>query len=238
MVSTSGSAAALQGRACVLAGAALVAGLAWPSVALARPVNDTGYAQCIDPTNLDASVPVACAGTGQDGEFGRDVTKPNSRNGQLGFSFRKIDSVGNRLPNAAADWACVEDGTTRLMWEVKTTNGGLHDVSQLYTHLGDGRPGDTSSFLTAVNEAGLCGHHDWRLPTPSELQGLVDYSQAYPGPTIDTQWFPNSSNGRHWTQAIHVGNAAYAWFVFFEGGFIDWTLRSLSFPVRLVRDSQ
>jgi hypothetical protein len=37
---------------------------------------------------------------------------------------------------------------------------------------------DTSSYVRAVNAAGLCGFSDWRLPKANELLGLVDTTRT------------------------------------------------------------
>ena len=39
---------------------------------------------------------------------------------------------------------------------------------------GPPRTTDLTGYLASVNEAGLCGAHDWRLPAPAELMGIVD----------------------------------------------------------------
>ena len=33
---------------------------------------------------------------------------------------------------------------------------------------------DTQAYIDEVNKNGLCGYKDWRLPTPTELYGLLD----------------------------------------------------------------
>jgi hypothetical protein len=159
----------------------------------------------------------------QDGMVGRDVTNPDNGDGKLGFSY------------SAVSGGCVKDNLTGLIWEVKTNDGGLRDWGKAYTNYGDGRVGDASAFVTAVNAKGLCGYTDWRLPTADELQGIIDYGVAYPGPTLDITWFPNTQGGIYWSSTPFVDNAGNAWSVDFYDGHIDYSLRAARYSVRLVR---
>ena len=100
----------------------------------------------------------------------------------------------NAKPGTSAkDWACTKDSKTGLIWEVKTTDGGLRDWNKTYTNYttdypkcdnnahgisceGTGKLGDstnTDGFVTAINSQSLCGASNWRLPTIEELEGLV-----------------------------------------------------------------
>ena len=92
-------------------------------------------------------------------------------------------------------------------------------------------------YKNAVNASALCGYTDWRLPTADELQSLVDYSVAYPGPTIDTTWFPTTPGGFvYWSTSSNVGYAPYAWYVTFTEGLVYYGYqRNSILSVRLVR---
>lgn len=195
-------------------------------------LNDTGQTVCIDPATRG---PIECVGSQQDGEFGRDIDRPGSKDGRLGFSFNKIASDGTVLSPKADQWVCVEDQVTRLIWEVKTDDGGFRDKDNLYSNFGDGRDGDASAFVDAVNEAGLCGYRNWRLPSRTELLSLVDFSKPYPGPAIDSTWFPNTM-GSYWTGTSFGADQSGAWLVYFEDGWTGGGLpRNTGNRVRLVR---
>ena len=56
--------------------------------------------------------------------------------GQAGFDFTKLDSSGNALDASAAQWSCVEDNQTGLIWESKTLEG-LHNTDDRYTWYND-----------------------------------------------------------------------------------------------------
>ena len=203
-------------------------------------LNDTGQDRCVDPKTLEFTR--HCKGTGQDGEFGRDATDGKKSDGRAGFSFVKVSATGQDLPRDATEWACVRDTVTGLMWEGKTTDGGLHDVNGRYTNVGDSRAGDASVFLAAVNAAGWCGATDWRLPTRRESESLVDFSVPEGGPMIDTGWFPASAATLHWTSTsaqVNGGGPDYRWAVNYYGGGSIWYGGEYGeFAVRLVRQGQ
>jgi len=205
-------------------------------------LNDTGItaSQCYQ---AGSDVLVACNSAGaialnnaQDGMVGRDANSATNSNvdGLLGFSFTAVTG------------GCVLDNVTGLMWEVKTNDGGLRDWNKTYTNYSAtynpsnsyGTATDTSGFVTAVNATNLCGHSDWRLPTADELQSIVDYGVAYPGPTIDTTWFPNTQGSLFWSASPYVGVSSNAWFVYFYDGYVNVYYRSNDYYVRLVRAGQ
>ena len=112
-------------------------------------------------------------------------------------SYTKISNSGTALEDTATqgtgdtDWACTKDNKTGLIWEVKTTDRGLHDASSIYSWYepnaaqNSGNAGkqnggycresrcDTYAYKNAVNAKKLCGAQNWRLPTRNELMSLV-----------------------------------------------------------------
>lgn len=145
----------------------------------------------------------------QDGMVGRDVSTPSAADGKLGFSYSMVGSYSKE--------ECVKDNLTGLTWEGKPTTG-LRAAANTYTNYGDNRAGDASAYVAAVNATALCGYTDWRLPTKAELQSLVDYSMASPGPMIDGAWFPNTQSYVYWTGTGYAGHSGYAWDVDFYHG--------------------
>jgi Protein of unknown function (DUF1566) len=215
---------------------------------------DTGItaAQCYaagSNTLVSCTSPTAITlNAAQDGMMGRDITSPSNTDGKLGFSFSTVSSY--------AVTECVKDNITGLTWEGKPatgvraagntyTNYDNVNADQVYNSDTDTVVKPTSAQINAatnvvgyrnsVNAAGLCGYSDWRLPTADELQTLVDYSVAYPGPTIDSTWFPNTVGDVYWTSSPYVGNSNVAWFVVFYDGYVNGYNRSDYDYVRLVR---
>lgn len=202
---------------------------------------------------------------GRDAAAGQ-LTKVGA--GAAGFDYSKIANNGSALAAsatlgiAATDWACTKDNVTGLVWEVKTSSG-LRSSAHTYTWystdatsnggnvgaLGIDTCGgslaaapynkrcNTQNFVAAVNAGGLCGASDWRLPSQRELLTVVHAGNT--NPSIDTAYFPNTSNLYHWTRTTYASNPAFAWSVYFYHGNADPTIKSPnSYVVRLVRGGQ
>ncbi|MDZ7748002.1 MAG: DUF1566 domain-containing protein [Halofilum sp. (in: g-proteobacteria)] len=93
---------------------------------------------------------------------------------------------------------------------------------------------DTRSYVAAVNERGLCGHGDWRMPTRAELRTIVDYEASFPA--IDTGVFPNTVATSFWTSEANETYPGFAWHTDFKFGLASYYF-SKNGPkaVRLVR---
>ncbi len=238
-------------------------------VASPMNLNDTGI-------NWGGSYPngnnPGCTGEeigAQDCSHGRDVTHNDNADGHAGFSFTKIANSGAALLSTATigsganDWACTRDNVTGLIWEVKTSDGGLRDQNDSYSWYntdsstngganGYENPGDTCEgyvsgqpatycntqvFAARVNAVGLCGQSDWRMPTRKELRGIVSFDRVWPA--IDTTYFPNTPEySVVWSGSPVADGSDGAWGVDFSGGvsYIDY--RSNNYQVRLVRGGQ
>ncbi len=223
----------------------LAAGPAAHAAKPTNPLNDTGANLCVD---ANYTFTKACTGTGQDGETGRDVTNKGNKDGRVGFSYRHICHSGELagtgncpavpvLGTGPNDWGCTKDKVTKLIWEVKTKTG-LRAYTKTYINWGNKQTGDASAFVAAVNQKTLCGAADWRLPTVAELQGIVDYGVAYPGPTINENWFSKTQSNWYWTADGYAGIAGYAWIVDFGNGGVGYYGRYYDGAVRLVRVGQ
>jgi len=226
-------------------------------------LNDTGITLCgdyaFDGGSGSHDNKIACFSAdeqgdpipaGQDAVYGLDSTAYNDADGHAGFSFTKFSASGSPQPADADDWSCVQDNNTGLMWEVKTTDGGLRDSDNTYSwasssgndggddgfHSSLGCPDgncSTEKLADAVNAIGLCGANDWRLPTVNELTSIVNYGRVTP--TIDRDYFPNTKSTRYWSTDTDVGDVASAWQVFFSFGYSRTDKKINRSRVRLVR---
>lgn len=134
--------------------------------------------------------------------------------------YLKLDAGGNELPANAADWSCVKDKDTGLIWEAKTDDGGLRDKDWRYRHahnyggyaasvdyngktlcanLGSASC-DAYSYVNALKGSGLCGRNDWRLPVMGELFGLIKYHDDGKPFNIDRTYFADTVKGPYCTE--------------------------------------
>mgnify|MGYP002634676124 FL=1 len=169
---------------------------------------------------------------------------------------KAVSVAGSLVSFSSVAGGCVQDNVTGLMWEVKTTDGGLRDMNNIYTNYDsilsaqkhdfatntNSNPTqveiDASSnsigFKAAVNLTNLCGFSDWRLPTVVELQSIVKTIPIHA--IIDATWFPNAKADWYWTASPFVGFSATAWGTNFANGVVvSGQLRSGSKYIRLVR---
>lgn len=193
----------------------------------------------------------------QDGMTGRDTELANNTavDGALGFSLTKIGASGETLPASATQWSCVKDNVTGLMWERKTNDGGLYDISRTFTHLDSTKSPqfvtgavptleqinaatNSIGFKNSVNADALCGATDWRLPETDELQSIADYSSA-PTNVLGTAWFTVSAKGNSYISSAAAPALPPTDHVLFSGGATGVqqgvTREAQSASIRLVR---
>ncbi len=127
----------------------------------------------------------------------------------------------------------VRDNVTGLIWEVKTDDGSIHDKDNTYVWWNA-----QDIFIATLNSTQFGGYSDWRMPTVKELSSILDSSIPYPGPTIDTVYFPNTRSFDYWSSTTIAGVLYMAWVVRFSNGLVDDGNKSNSFCVQAVRGGQ
>ena len=93
--------------------------------------------------------------------------------------------------------------------------------------------GDTAA--TYCSNLTLGGFIDWRLPTSSELEGIVDYGKK--NPAIDAV-FLHTSSSVYWSSTSAKGYEDEAWHASFFYGYVVYGSKGNSYYVRCVRDEQ
>ncbi|MDM8540054.1 DUF1566 domain-containing protein [Desulfococcaceae bacterium HSG9] len=117
----------------------------------------------------------------------------------------------------------ITDRKTGLMWQ----KGGSKDYMEFK---------DTAAYVRQVNQKGLGGHDDWRLPTLEELASLLERQKMngdlYIDPVFDKkQWWC-------WSSDTVEGSSGSAWVVYFGLGNVDSNDFDGVSYVRLVRAGQ
>ena len=220
-------------------------------------LNDTAVRFCADEVTTALSCPVNGLPQ-QDAETGRDVLFPDQSDGDVGFSFSKLDVDGTELPIDALNYGCLVDETTSLVWEVKSfTQGDLRYYNDTYSWFrpngvndgGDagtatggacasGVDCDTQGYVDALNAANHCGFDDWRLPSVAEafdlanMAGIVAADQAN---GLDNLLWPHA--GFYWTGTPAATGTGEAWLIQYDSAGTDvyTTGKSSTAGVRLVR---
>ncbi len=182
----------------------------------------SGQTTCWDPA--DVTVPIAtipCAGTGQDGDLQFGATLSYTDNGD----------------------GTITDNNTGLMWEKLSDDGSIHDKDTSYTWAN----AFAVKIATLNAGGGFAGHTDWRLPNMKELQSIVDYQIAYPGPTVNpvfnTGCVPSATvltgsctlSNYYWSSSSYVFTPHNAWIVYFDSGNVNANYKTLYYYVRAVR---
>ena len=139
---------------------------------------------------------------------------------------------------------CALDQFTGLIWEVKAADGRLRSSEHTYSwynpneHTGPeldyrgvpnggecvGSDCDTHAYVSAVNEAALCGYSDWRMPSRDELGSISDPRKTQTPPTINTVYFPNTQAGEYWSGNDYQFQHDAAWWWGFGSGLdrVEW----------------
>ena len=186
--------------------------------------------------------------------------------GKAGFDFTRLNNDGSEYTGSGdydqAPWSCVRDNVTGLVWEVKTKSGtadteadiqagkslNIHHKDNRYRWGGVTAIGrthaqkegdyydDWNALVNGSNTARLCGFNDWRVPKREELISVVDYGKH--SPSIDADYFPNTTSDWFWSASPYAYYYYNAWVVYFNNGYDYNYTRNYTYRVRLVRGGQ
>lgn len=170
--------------------------------------------------NSSGSV-IACAGTGHDGENQAGATLAYADNGD----------------------GTVTDLNTGLMWEKLSDDGSIHDKDNHYDW-NDAFAVEVAALNTPSCFAGYC---DWRVPNVKELQSIVNYEIAYPGPAVAPAFNAScaasctvltcrcTASSYYWSSSSNANNPNNAWNVNFDNGNVNNDNKTNDNYVRAVR---
>lgn len=158
----------------------------------------SGQMSCWDSGGL----PVACAGTGQDGDKLAGVAWPDPR----------FTNNGN---------GTVTDNLTGLVW---LTNANCFGLQNWQNALNSANA--LVSGTCSLTDGSLAGN--WRLPNSKEMQSLIDFEKTSPAlptghPFNDVKFGPYDY---YWTSSSNTGSTYDAWIVSPYDGYANFNYKS------------
>jgi hypothetical protein len=156
--------------------------VSWAQGVITLP--QTGQTKCYDASGVE----IACAGTGQDGEYQMGADWPDPR----------FTSSGD----------CMIDNLTGLMW---SKNADLPNGKMTWQEALD-------YVASLNSGAGLCGYQDWRLPNINELESLVNagvvhlYQWLIDQGFSNVQWEWTGYYSGYWSSTTSAVVTDDAWF--------------------------
>jgi hypothetical protein len=146
-------------------------------------------------------------GTGQSETYAEIYGEDSNYPPDCPHLFTKLDDYGKVLDDSASSWAMVRDEVTGLIWEVKTNDGGIHDVDALFTW-----QAAQDDFIVQINNDNFGGYNDWRLPTTKELFAIAHKGSKNPGDSaVDPAKINSSSESMYWAATDYFNGPLSAW---------------------------
>lgn len=210
------------------------------AAALGAGLPATFQTNCYDAAGLV----IACAGTGQDGEFHAGQARSFNDNGD----------------------GTITDNVTGLIWEKLDDNNvsGIHDYTRGWTWdnafrkvrvlngdatacIGSGNPDTCCTGAGTGTCSPFAGHSDWRLPNVMEMFSLVSFATF--DPTVSAEFNTACTSGcttatcsctassfiDYWTSTASLDDTTRSRYVGFYNGNVAGTIRGVSNGVRAVR---
>ena len=151
------------------------------------------------------------------------------------------DDIGTLISCPATGDSLAQDGSYSInpMSFKGNSNTVLDDNTGLmWQKLDDGITRTWDGANTYCGGLVLDGYSDWRLPSKGELVSIVDYAIFYPGPAINTTFFPGTAASYYWTATPYANDANSAWMVYFYTGSNYFDLKTALYNVRCVRGNR
>jgi len=184
------------------------------------PIPHTGQTKCYDNKKE-----IPCPENGE-AYYGQDAQYIKNKR-----SYTKMDKNAQPLSNSARHWVMVKDNVTGLIWEVKTTDGSIHDKNKKFTW-----EAAQNAFIRQLNQSRFGGFSDWRIPTIKELAAISNKGKYKPA--IDEAFFPNTMSAFYWSSTSYAYYTGNAWGVNFYNGYGNNDAKDSSYFVRAVRGGQ
>lgn len=189
------------------------------------------------------------------GIAGFDWTKLDANGNVVPVQDQEWSNDGNEAEGTR--WSCVRDNVTGLTWEIRESdpnhprysghvfrwwlddakfNGGFPEMNS--TGRCSFETCDLQTYVNWVNENGLCGASDWRIPSVAELSSIAVLSKVMPA--VDTSYFPDIeiTQVRFFTNQSLARDPSRAWYVYFTDASASFTNKGDASHVRLVRGGQ
>lgn len=144
-----------------------------------------------------------------------------------------IDNVPRTTPNVRFEDnnGLISDVYTNLMW-TKCSIG----LTGINCETGTANTYTWKQGLDYSESIIFNSYNDWRIPNVKELRTIVEVNCI--SPSINPNYFPNTSSVRYWTSTPDISNPDHAWVVSFHDGSSsrNGSPKDGSRPIRLVRD--
>lgn len=168
-------------------------------------VSRTGQTGCWNASGT----PIACAGTGQDGEKLKGVVSPAPR----------FTDNGN---------GTVTDNLTGLIW-LKNANcwGQINWATAL------ANANSLASGACGLSDGSAAGQ--WRLPNIKERQSLISFQNISPALPTGHPFINVQTTRYYWSATTSLADSTYVWYVNLNHGFVGYdpkTYTNYVWPVR------
>ncbi|NOY53555.1 MAG: DUF1566 domain-containing protein [Deltaproteobacteria bacterium] len=179
----------------------------------------TGQSSCYD----DGGNPIACSGTGQDGDIAAGSVWPSPRYTDLGDGSVLDHLTGLMIPR---------DGNLMATRDPSFDNDDSPGDGRVYWT-------DALNYVTKLNRELFLGHDDWRLPNVVELESFIDAEKNSPALTGGAPFDNIRTDAAYWSGTTQAADTGNAWVVHMGSGYVVANFKAnrkrYVWPVRLAR---